>query len=786
MAAFEAGFGKWVIKLRWLIIATCVGLTVLAASGASLLSFTNNYRVFFSADNPQLLAFDALEQTYTKNDNVLVVLTPQDGDVFTARTLSAVEALTNQLWQTPYSSRVDSLSNFQHTEAEEDDLLVADLFYDAAALEVHDLEKIRNVALNEPVLVNRIVSADSRVTGINVTVQLPGIDETKEAPEVVAFVRNVIAEFEQQYSDIDVHLTGMVMMNNAFSESSMQDMSFLVPISFAVMLILLAILFKGFAATFGTLLVITFSIMSAMGIGAYIGFPLTPPSATAPTVILTVAIANSVHILITMLHEMRAGRPKHDAIVESLRVNLHPVFLASVTTAIGFLTMNFSDVPPFAHLGNFVAIGVLVSLLLSVTFLPALMSLLPVRVRVVNKEGDRLMKTIAEFVIAKRRQLLWGMAAVIALLLAFIPKNELNDNFVHYFDESVQFRTDSDYINDNLGGLYVIDYSLPSSGSQGINEPQYLKEVAGFAEWYRSQPEIKHVNVITDTFKRLNKNMHGDEQAWYRLPEEKELAAQYLLLYEMSLPYGLDLNNQINIDKSSTRMIVTVDILTSNELLALEQRAKNWLKENTVILGEVEGSGPSVMFAHIGKRNIKSMLLGAVVALLLISFILIFALRSLKIGTLSLVPNLVPAAMGFGLWGLLVGEVGLSLSIVVSMTLGIVVDDTVHFLSKYLRARRERGLDSKDAVRYAFANVGRALMVTSIVLVGGFLVLALSSFELNAGMGLLAAIVICFALIADFLFLPSLLIKLEERLDGSKKNDKRLAGDKPAGVTSTT
>ncbi|WP_455365121.1 efflux RND transporter permease subunit, partial [Kaarinaea lacus] len=290
-------------------------------------------------------------------------------------------------------------------------------------------------------------------------------------------------------------------------------------------------------------------------------------------------------------------------------------------------------------------------------------------------------------------------------------------------------------------------------------------DVARFADWYRQQPEVIHVNTFTDIMKRLNKNMHGDDETYYREPRERNLAAQYLLLYEMSLPYGLDLNNQINIDKSATRFTVTLQTMSTNKLLALEKRADKWLTENTTTIKEAHGSGTTMMFAHIGKKNIKSMLLGTTVALVMISLLLIFALRSVKIGLVSMVPNLVPAAMGFGLWGIFVGEVGLALSVVMGMTLGIVVDDTVHFLSKYLRARREKHISPPEATVYAYHTVGMALLTTSIVLVVGFLVLALSAFKLNAGMGTLTAIVIALALIADFFFLPPLLMKLEEKND---------------------
>jgi hypothetical protein len=221
--------------------------------------------------------------------------------------------------------------------------------------------------------------------------------------------------------------------------------------------------------------------------------------------------------------------------------------------------------------------------------------------------------------------------------------------------------------------------------------------------------------------------------------------------------------------------------MSTNDLLALEQRAQEWLKNNTTTITEADGSGTTMMFAHIGKRNIQSMLLGTTVALILISLILIFALRSAKIGLVSMVPNLVPAAMGFGLWGIFVGEVGLALSVVMGMTLGIVVDDTVHFLSKYLRARREKNLSAPEAVKYAFHTVGMALLTTSVVLVIGFLVLSLSAFKLNSGMGTLTAIVIALALIADFFFLPPLLMKLEENKNVQMDSARRTADSAAAG-----
>ena len=230
----------------------------------------------------------------------------------------------------------------------------------------------------------------------------------------------------------------------------------------------------------------------------------------------------------------------------------------------------------------------------------------------------------------------------------------------------------------------------------------------------------------------------------------------------MSLPYGLDLNDQINLDKSGIRVIATMHNLSTEGMLSVERRVNNWLQNNMQGI-DVKGASPVLMFSHIGKRNAIRMLLGTLAALVLISFLLIAAFRSIKMGLLSLIPNLVPAGMAFGIWALIDGNIGLSLSVVTGMTLGIVVDDTVHFISKYRRARIEHGYSSEDAVRYAFSTVGVALWITSAVLICGFTVLSTSHFTMNNGMGLMTAITIAIALFLDFLFLPPLLMSMDKK-----------------------
>ncbi len=754
-------YGDWVVRWRYAVLLVTVLLVAVAASGGRFLTFKTDYRVFFSEDNPQLLAFEELQNTYTKTDNVLIVLAPKDGNVFTRETLASVATLTKAAWQLPYSLRVDSLTNYQHTRAVGDDLIVADLVPDPSRLGPEELHAIREIAVNEPLLVSRLVSAQGHVTGVNITIQLPDNGSGKEVPAITKHARELVEQVRAENPKLDVYLTGMVIMNNSFPEVSVRDQQTLIPIMFMIVLVTLAFLLRSLSSMIGTFIVIVFSILTAMGLAGWLGMGLTPPSASSPPIILTLAVADCVHFLVTFLHAMRKGMDRHSAIVESLRINMQPIFLTSLTTVIGFMSMNFSDAPPFRDLGNIVAMGVAAAFVFSVTFLPALMAILPVRVKAGTARHTGRIDRFADFVVARQNSLFWISGVVIILLVAFIPRNELNDEFVKYFDDSIPFRTATEFASENLTGIYTIDYSLGNGEVGGISEPAFLADVERFAEWYEAQPGVLHVNTLTDIMRRLNKNMHADDETWYRLPDERELSAQYLLLYEMSLPYGLDLNNQINIDKSATRMTVTLDSVSSNQLLSIEASAQAWLADNAPYM-KSGGASPSVMFAYIGQRNIRSMLIAASLALVLISIILIFALRSFKIGMVSLIPNLAPAGMGFGLWGLMYGQVGLGMSVVMGMTLGIVVDDTVHFLSKYLRARREQGLDAPDAVRYAFHTVGVALIVTTLVLIAGFMVLTQSAFKLNADMGLLTAITIGLALIADFIFLPPLLMKADK------------------------
>ncbi len=415
---------------------------------------------------------------------------------------------------------------------------------------------------------------------------------------------------------------------------------------------------------------------------------------------MTLAVADSIHILITLIHARSRGMDRRAALRESLHVNVQPVTLTSITTAIGFLSMNFSDAPPFHDLGNITAMGIIAAWVYSLTLLPALLLMVPLRVPDRARRGS-IMQRLGEAVVRYRRPLLWAGAALVVAAGTLVPRLEINDQFVRYFDTSMQFRRDTDFVSEHLSGISQLEYSLSAGSASGINEPAYLRHLQAFAQWFERQPETVHVNSLHLLYKRLNRNLHGDDPAWYRLPDERELAAQYLLLYEISLPYGLDLNDQINVDKSASRFTVTTTDLSTRELRDLEARAERWMDDNFPEQMRTQATGPAIMFAYISERNIRTMFWGTAFAVLLIVTTLTVALRSLRIGLVSLLPNLAPAVLAFGTWSLTVGQVGLVVSVVFAMALGIIVDDTVHFLSQVpaRAARQSTGRGRRGALR---------------------------------------------------------------------------------------
>lgn len=761
MNDFYVSYAKWLIRWRWLVLPAILALGFAAAAGNQYRAFSNDYRVFFAPGNPELIAHEMMERTYVATDVVSFVVKPRDGTgLFSKERLSSITELTDLAWQLPYAVRVDSLANYQHTRADGDDLVVEDLVPGAGSLDEERIELIRRVALSEPTLFKRFISEDATTSVVVATLDLHG-DGANAKPAIVSKVREIQAAFHAAHPDLRLATSGQLMMSMTFFEVTQSDLATLFPIMVLFLAITMAIFIRSIIASLAAIIVVLLSVMAAMGTWFYLGVKLTPASGSVAVIILTVAVADAIHLLVTMGKEIVAGKSRHEAIIESLRINMQPVALTSLTTAIGFLSLNFSDAPPFRDLGNMAATGAIYAWIFSIVLLPALIAVLPMKPRKGRGVEEAAIFVFVERVVRRPWATLAGTFAVAIILGSSIPGVSINDKFVEFLSTDVPFRVESDFVSKNLPGIYDIAFSLESGSEGGIADPAYLERLDRFGTWLQDQPEIVHVMQFANVMKRLNKSMHGDDDAYYRIPDDRQLAAQYLLLYEMSLPYGLDLNNQINVPKSATRVMATMDNITSTQMKQVKWRAEAWMEENLPPEMRASGSGTTIIFAFLTQRNLVSMTTGTFVAIILISICLMVALRSVKLGLMSLVPNFLPPIIAFGIWTTYFGEIGLYAAMVTATSLGLIVDFTVHFLSKYLRGRRERGEGVEESIHYAFQTVGSALWISAVVLIAGFSVLAWSDFMMNANLGMFVALIVGVALIADFLVLPSLLLLID-------------------------
>jgi predicted RND superfamily exporter protein len=732
--------------------------------GVTKLTFTSDFRSYFGPDNPQLIAFENMEENFSKQDSLFFYIRSKNNDLFSHDGLSLISEFTEESWKLPHSQRVNSLQNYQHTKVEDDDLYIDYLYEFPKELSKDEMADIKNIVLNEPTLINNLISEDASATGVGIRLALPDGNTSEASKEAVAAARNLADKLRPLYPDFQILVGGSVTSNVTMGEAIEQDLQTLLLLAYLIKIIIMLALLRTFSGMLLTLLLITFSVTGTMGFFGWIGTVMTPPTGFVPTAIMTIAVADTIHILVSYYYELNQGKRKHDAIKESLRINFSPVFITSITTMIGVLCLNTSDSPPYRDMGNMIAVGVLLAWFYSITFLPAFLALIPAPKGKYQKERPvTFMTRFANFVVKRYLILLFVTGFTVIAVGSQVSRNEITERWHEFFDDSFEVRQTTKAVDKDLGGLHRLFFVMDSGVKNGINNPAYLQQINDFSAWLMTQHGVSHVDTLTDIIKRLNKNLHNDEEQWYRIPESADLAAQYLFLYELSLPVGLGLNDTISHDRSTIRLSAVLKGTDSAAILDLEARALSWLNENAPAIKTKESTGLDIVFANLTLRNVQAMLGGTAFAFVLISILMIMALRSVKIGLISLIPNIMPALLAYGLWGLLSGKVDTAVSVVVCLSLGIVVDDTVHFLSKYQRARQEKGFDAPEAIKYAFNTVGVALLVTSVILVGGFSVMQASHFHPSQQMGQLLAITIAVALLIDFLFLPPLLMLLDKR-----------------------
>lgn len=748
-----------------LVTVVSVMACLLLIAGAANLRFSADFRAYFSDDNPQLLAFEALEADFNKRDTLSLLIEPENGSIYQADVIALIRELTDMGWQLPYSRRVDSLANFQRLDADADGIQVSDLAGDEVELDARTLAGIQAYVASDNALSGFLAAEDGSAAAIQIALILPD-DNTGATRELMTDAQTRLAEIQARHDGVaKVHLFGSTAINLALEDAVARDMSLLIPLSTLLIYALVWFLLRSISGLIIVITTISLSVGIVFGLFGWFDQALSPASGMVPSMIMVIAVADCIHLLVSFYHQQSLGQERSAAMREALRINFQPMLITSLTTAIGLLCLNFSEAPPYRAMGNMGAAGAAAAFILTVTLVPALLCWLPSGKAAGSGGSTRLfapMTQLADWLIQHRRLALVISTLAVVLLATGLPRNELTERWHRYYDDTFAVRQALDFQNTHLNGVNFIEYRVSTDAADGVNDPAFLASLDQFHDWLREQPGVAHIDSILPRLTKVHELLEAGSESATALPQSAERAAQNMLLYELSLPMGLGVEEYVSAGRDAVRLTVALDKTDSRSLMAFDQRVADWAS-GVDVLSVSEGTGLDMVFAHISDRNMLSLLKGTALALVLISVLLVFILRSATIGLISLVPNLVPAVVAYGFWGYTVGYVDLGLSVVACMSLGLVVDDTVHFLSKYQRARRELHKSAEEAVRYAFSTVGAAMLVTTVVLALGFAVLVFSHFSPTWGMGGLLASTIVFALLFDFLLLPALLMMLDRR-----------------------
>ncbi|MEO0399586.1 MAG: MMPL family transporter [Pseudomonadota bacterium] len=743
-------------------------LLLLAGFGASRLSINADNRILFSHTNENRQALDLFEKRYSTQTNLIIALHADDGDVFTPDRLTKLIELTDAAWRLPYATRVDSIVNATKITSDAEGLVVGDMV-DAGAFKASPepiAAEAREAVLGDRLIVNRLVADDGATTAINIVFNYP-MGASGAAGEIVSAARAMVDDAEIDAVGLVDWQGGRVASSAAFSNAAKTDMKTLTPLAYVVIFVLVGILLRSGGGALCLLAPILFATIAAMGLAGWAGMSINAATASAPTVILTLGVATLIHLLTNFQARYAEHRDKSRAVKEALRESRTPIALALSTTAMGFATLNFADSPPFRDIGNITAAGALLSLIFGLTVLPALLTLAPLRPIEGGLPMQGVVNNATNFILHKRKACLITAPLVFAPLIAGVALIEIDDNFIRFFDTRYEFRRDAEAIQENLTGLDIIEFDVGGAEENALFDPAYFAEIEAFEDWLADQPKVVFTASMAETFKRLNQHMNDGAPEAHTLPTNPDLYAQYLLVYELALPFGRTLTDAVTVDRSRSRVTATMRGASTKEVAALREAGEAWLRDNGVASVTGSGTGLAVMYAYLSTLNIEAMKIGTFVALILISGVLLVAFRSVKYGVISLLPNLLPIITAFGVWGLLVGTIGVTASAVSAITLGIIVDDTVHLMWRYLAAKR-KGADAETAIRVMLRDVGRPMLTSTIALIVGFAVLATSGFQITSSLGALAAITVFIALVADWFLLAPLLLAIDGRSTVSK------------------
>ena len=732
---------------RYKIIIFTTMLVALLSISLKDLAFEGSYRIWFNKDSSIIKNYDNFRRTFSGDDTFAIAFSDENG-IFTPKAIKTILELTSQFKTLEGVQKVESLSNYQYIQSVDDDIVIEDFISDT-----QNLNDKKELVLKDNLIVNQLISSDGKTTMIAVRLStLNGANENLNI-KLMQQLQDITKQYEQK-SGYRFYISGAPAITASLVNVAQKDAMVLLPLAVLSVVLLLFVFFRNWIGVLIPSVVIVFTFLITLSIQILLGHKLNNFTVNIPAFIVAIAIADSMHLFLAWVYYKNKNFTNKQSVYKALSTNFIPIALTSFTTAIGFLTLGLSDIEPVKTLGIAITSGAIIAFVLSVTLAPAILLLLDdsYKVRPIKFLNLTNVKGYGTFIVKHDKRIVLAFSLLFIFLAFGLQHIKIDSNSINYFKEDTVVRSGSDFIQKNLTGSMIYEIVLDSKMKEGIKEPVFLNEIIKFETQLKSTfPNVTFTTSLKDIIVRMQKKINPSSTN--ELPQDKNLVAQYLLLYSMSLPQGMELNDKIDTNERYLRVTINSNIQDTSKDLAMIDWIKNYWKNETKYSADIQGQ--TAIFAYM-QRDVTDTLISSITATLAIVAIFMFLIyRNFKMLLLFIIPNIAPIVLVAGVMGYLDITIDIGVAISAAVILGIAVDDTIHFFSKYFDGIKTKTFE--ETIDYIISHSGNAMILTTFILSITFSAFLVSSFTPNINFAIVTIISLNIALVFDLIFVPALL-----------------------------
>ncbi len=721
-------------------------------------------RIWLGPESQKIKNLDAFEKQFGSDETIVVAIYNKNG-VFNKKTMRIAQDLTEKFWNIHSVIRVESLTNYNWISSEGDDILIEPFIDDQVELELTDkllaLKKID--ALKDSNLPNKFVSPDGTLAVVLGHLKpAMSLEESSKFESIVQDVKQIISKLPQD-QDMEYHILGVAAVNDGYRSVSAADLRRIIPVLVICLILIMLYNFRSVIAVMLSFGLILITIAITFGFEGLIGIKYNSLISALPGVMVAICIADSVHIISSFFDFLREGDDNKLAAFKSLRKNFQPTLLTSVTTTVGFFSLLQANIVPIHDLGLLCGFGCMIAWIITYTFVGGALVALPIKLRFkkrVDTSKYRLLDP-AKIMLVLKKYKLWIIIIFVLVNFAAIivgMTNDVNSDPLKHFALDLDIRKSYDFFADKMTAGRAIELVIDSGAEDGIKDPDFLKNVASYSSWIKERDYVVYVHSVVDIVKKMNQTLHGNDLQNYVIPDSRRAVADIMFLYTMGLPQGMDLNNQVTLDNRSIRVWCGWDVEDTKNQIAKSDELIGKAKEFGL---QVHQGGQMPIYMHMNSEIVSTFFSSIAMTFLLVGIFILCVFRDFKLAILGMLPNIIPLGFGTGLMVVLGKEINIGTAIVCSVCLGIAVDDTIHFITSY-KNRIAEGASVEDSLLHTFIHTGKALIVTTILLMVGFGSFMLGDFVPNQNFGMLCACILAMALITDLVFLPAILLQFDK------------------------